>query len=179
MEANSILSQAVTSLLASALLLSAPSYGEVPPGVEVFRRAGLDAPMKIETSNHSFSVWSSDDGYHIRGRHSNGNRIAHTTMHGGINNVDRVFMVESYFCGEKFVDLVLQMNPLRHAETQRRRYYRIVFSSDLTEVVSEFYDPSVAAVNAVAPMQAVEGIPEPELGGQIVCDGSTPKVVYP
>lgn len=91
----------------------------------------------------------------------------------------RIFTVESDFCGEKTVDLVLQMEPSRHSETQRWRYYRVVFSSDLGEAVSEFYDPSVAAVNAVVPMQAAEGLPDPYLNGKIVCDGSTPKVAYP
>ena len=166
-------------VLIFGFLVHASCPAAIPLGVEVFKMPGVNNPMGIETADYSFSTWDSDAGYQIRGGHSNGNHISHTAKYGGINNVERVFLIESYFCGVKSVDLVLQMGPLRHAESQRRTYYRIVFASDLSEVVSEFYDPSVAAVNAVIPMQSAEGTPEPELGGEIVCDGPTPNAVYP
>ncbi|MGO1541839.1 MAG: hypothetical protein ACTH0Y_02150 [Luteimonas sp.] len=166
-------------LLIFGLLIHTSCPAAIPLGAEVFKRPGINNPMGIETANYNFSTRNSDDGYKIQGTHSNGNHISHTTKYGVINNVERIFVVESYFCDAESVDLVLQMGPLRHAETQRRMYYRIVFASDFSEVISEFYDPSVAAVNAVVPMQSAEGTPEPELGGEIVCDGSTPNVVYP
>ena len=165
--------------LASTLLFSAPCSAEIPLGTEIFKRPGLGTPMEIKTSRYIFSINQIDGAHLIEGEHPNGNSITHTVEDGGVKNIQRAFVVESHFCGAKFIDLVLQMGPGRHDETQQLSYYRIIFSSDLGSVVSEFYDPSVAAVNGVLPMQSAVGVPSPDLGGEIVCDGSTPKVVYP
>lgn len=175
----SILTHMKIIILTSIFLLSTTSFSEIPLGVEIFKRPGLGTPMEIKTSRYGFSIENKDGTHFIKGTHPNGSNILHTIRDGGVKNIQRIFLVESHFCGEKFVDLVLQMNPSRYEETQQRSYYRIVFSSDLSSVISEFYDPSVAAVNAIVPMQSAEGVPSPDLDGELVCDGSTPKAVYP
>ncbi len=165
-------------LIVVVCLLSWPSLAEIPMGVEVFKRPGLASPMEIRTERYRFTI-ENIDGVHFIKAEGFGTHIAHEVRDGGVKNVRRLFVVESHACGESFVDLVLQMDPSRNEESPRRSYYRIVFSSDLGRTVSEFYDPSVAAVHAVLPLQNVEGLEEPDLGGKILCDGATPEVIYP
>src|SRR5690625_1287876 len=166
-------------LLVLACFLSPLCLAEVPIGVEVFKKPGLRSPMEIKTSSYHFTVEESHGMHLIKGMHVHGGSVAHEIHDGGVKNVRRLFVLESHACGAKFIDLVLQMEPGEYEESGHWRYYRIVFSSDLTEVVSEFYDPSVSAIYAVLPIQNVEGLEEPELGSKIVCDGPVPTVVYP
>ncbi|WP_202905359.1 hypothetical protein, partial [Luteimonas abyssi] len=154
----------------------ATCFAELPVGVEVYTIAGLDAPMKIEKKDYQFYLYENDGSHSISGRRSNGKEIDHTIDDAGVGRVERIFAIDSQPCGTSSIDLVLQIAPSPSSESDRRNYYRIVFDSNLDNVVSEFYDPSIAAVNAILPLQSVEGTTDSETGRKIICNGSKPEI---
>lgn len=141
-------------------------------------REMIDRPMTIKKGNYTFTTekTSSFRGNVIEAKLLGKSMLRIEDDNPSLDNAERLFALESHGCDHTTIDLVIQMGPGKNGDIITRSYYRYVFSTDLKSVISEFYDPSVLAVNAVLPIQTVEGIPSPEDGGRIVCRGNVPVV---
>ncbi|MCD7099390.1 hypothetical protein [Stenotrophomonas sp. MMGLT7] len=164
------------NFLAVLLLTSCFAYAEVPSGSEIFTPETLSKGMSVESDGYKFEVEHSRDGTYLLARASSGKINKVKLPEAGLSNMERLFYVSSNGCGGKSVDAVIQIGPESHADLEFRSFYRIIFSRDLSSVISEFFDPSVSVVNAVLPIQTVEGIEDKETKEKIVCEGSKPIV---
>ncbi|NZA28123.1 hypothetical protein H0E84_17225 [Luteimonas sp. SJ-92] len=156
--------------------VAAGCSAKLPVGAELFVPPGLSSPMSVEIRDYKFSLRESDSGKLVTGTFSGGSDIEHSLAQAGFDKVERIFALESHGCGSNSIDLVIQTGPEKTADIHTRNHYRIVFSADLSTVITEFFDPSVSAANAVLPLQSVEGISDPTTGARIVCIGTTPAV---
>ncbi|WP_457007985.1 hypothetical protein [Luteimonas sp. A537] len=138
----------------------------------------IDRGMLIKTSEYQFELKPSPDQFYvIEGTSGNGARIKHKLMEPHFSRAERMFVVENHSCGAKHIDLVIQTGPSQNADIIERNYYRVVFSQDLSSVVSEFFDPSVAVANAVLPLQTIGVIAKESTEIEISCKDNSPIVL--
>uniref|UniRef100_UPI0033416349 hypothetical protein n=1 Tax=Castellaniella defragrans TaxID=75697 RepID=UPI0033416349 len=170
------------SKMAFISLIAIPSSAspciDLPTGAEIFMREDPDNPMTVEKDKYRFTLNhpGSYSGTMIKGEISGEVKITHAVDGATFQHAERLFALNSHGCGGRSIDLVIQLGPGKYGDIQQRDYYRIVFSTDLESVISEFYDPSVSALNAVFPIQSIEGTPSPETGEKIICKGDIPIV---
>ncbi|WP_158685914.1 hypothetical protein [Achromobacter spanius] len=166
------------ALLAALPFTSLAEYA-IPSNAELFMREMTGRPMTVKKGNYAFTIEnaSSTRGKAIEAKLMGKSILKITNDDPNLENTERLFAVESHGCNENTIDLVIQTGPRKNDDIITRSYYRYVFSIDLKSIVAEFYDPSVLALNAVLPIQTVEGIPSPEDGKKIVCKDDIPVVV--
>lgn len=168
--------------LAVLLLVVMPftsfARNDMPQNSELFMRGTIDRPMTVKKDNYTFTIEysASTQGKEIKAKLLGRSILKILNDNPSLDNTERLFILESHGCNRKTIDLVIQTGPRKNDDIITRSYYRYVFSPDLKFLVSEFYDPSILAINAVLPIQTVEGIPSPEDGMAIVCKDNVPVV---
>ncbi|KAB7769644.1 hypothetical protein CKY51_05715 [Xanthomonas maliensis] len=134
--------------------------------------------MSLDSHGYRFEIVRDEETTSLLAKSPAGKEQSVALGPAGFSNIERLFYVESHGCGSASIDVVLQLGPEANDDILRRSYYRVMFSRDLSSVVSAFFDPSVDAANAVLPIQTVKDIVSSEHKEFIACDGSAPVVKH-
>lgn len=147
------------TLIAFAVLSLAPqARAQIALGQEVYSAN----PQFIETKDLRVAVEAIDDVTYLI---LTTNKAKAETRQflwdaGSPIQPDRLYLQRSHLCGRGFVDLVLRIPPPRYGDIRSYSYERLVFSDDLSQLVTQMQDGSVAAANAVLPLQVFTLNPE-------------------
>lgn len=165
-------------LLAAPALMTLPAMAELPQGAELFTPPGLDGILSVETAEYRFGLSPVGDGggYVLDGEGPSGAAISQPLGDDSPMQPDRLFLIDSNGCGGASIDLVIRLAPPETGDLRQYNYYRVVMQPDLGAIIAEFYDPSIAAANAVLPLQTVEDMRDPSTGQAITCEGTVPVV---
>lgn len=165
-------------LIAATFLLSTPFllYAAPAQNSEIFTPESLNSGMSLESDGYHFEVMESEGAASLVAKAPTGAKKTVRLQEAGFSKLERLFYTKSHACGISSVDVIIQLGPDENDDIKYRSYYRIVFSKDLKSVISEFFDPSISAANAVLPLQTVENLKNNGTKEMITCEGTKPFV---
>ncbi|MBN6149859.1 hypothetical protein JR065_05870 [Xanthomonas sp. AmX2] len=163
---------ALVLLLPASFLLQA----KAPQNSEIFTPESLSSGMSLEANGYRFEIVESGGVTALLAKSPSGMKKTVELHDAGFSRPERLFYVKSHGCNIESIDVVIQFAPEPNEDIKYRNYYRIVFAKDMSSVVSEFFDPSVAAANAVLPIQSVRNLEDKYTKEKITCKGSKPIV---
>lgn len=162
--------------LLAALLTGSAAFADLPAGAEFFLPPGLDGIMAVESDDVRFALLPNEGDFTVEAAQGDRPPASFDWPDSAPLNPDRLFLARSRACGTETADLIIRLVPPELADLQDYTYYRMVFAPDLTQILTHFYDPTVAAFNAVLPLQKVIGDAHQGEDTALVCDGSLPVV---
>ncbi|WP_341809235.1 hypothetical protein WMO32_19520 [Xanthomonas oryzae pv. oryzicola] len=155
-----------------------PAHANPQDGAQIFIPEKLSEGMSLKANGYRFEIVRDEENTSLIARSPAGKEETVKLGKAGFSKIERLFYLESHGCGSESIDIVIQVGPEANDEIIRRSYYRIIFSREITKVISKFFDPSVDAANAVLPIQTVEGLVSSESKDFISCNGSRPIVKH-
>ncbi|MGS0515871.1 hypothetical protein ACQR5T_00955 [Xanthomonas oryzae pv. oryzicola] len=143
---------------------------------EIFTPESLNSGMSLDSDGYHFEIMESEGAASLVAKSQTGAKKIVKIQEAGFSRLERLFYTKSHACGISSVDVIIQLGPDENDDIKKRNYYRIVFSKDIKSVISEFFDPSIAAANAVLPLQTVENLKNNDTKDMITCEGTKPVV---
>lgn len=164
--------------LVLTLLLSTPTllHAGALQSSEIFTPETLNSGMSLTSDGFYFEITGSGGASALLAKSPSGSTKEVKLPNAGFSKPERLFYVRSYGCEAESIDVIIQLAPESNDDIKYRNYYRIIFSKDITSVISQFFDPSVSAANAVLPIQSVKNLESTYTKEKIICSGSKPIV---